>query len=430
MTDSLRSVVVVDGCRIPFQRSGTGYKDQRSYDLARMALKALLERNPWLDPAQIGQVVLGTVISNLSTSNVAREAALGAGIPHTVPAFTVTQACVSSNQAVTSGIELIATGQADAVIAGGTESMSDIPIRIRKRLRDRLVAARKVRGAMGYIKLLAGLGPSDFLPEIPSISEFSTERSMGEDCDRLAARIGVSRAEQDEYALRSHRLAHQAIQSGQLSNEVVPACPAPGFEPVETDNGVRADSNAEKLASLRPAFVKPRGTVTAGNSSFLTDGASAVLLMDEESARKQDVRSLARIRSYAYTAQDPMEELLLGPAYAAPQALDRAAVAFEDIDVFEFHEAFAGQVVANLKCLASDQFARRKLDRSKAVGEVPLEQLNTWGGSLSLGHPFGATGARLVTTACNRLRSEDGQLALIASCASGAIGNAMVLERI
>jgi acetyl-CoA acyltransferase len=278
--------------------------------------------------------------------------------------------------------------------------------------------------------LLAGLGPSDFLPEIPSISEFSTQRSMGEDCDRLAARIGVSREEQDEFALRSHRLADEAIQSGRLSGEVVPVRPAPDFEPVETDNGVRSDSDAAKLASLRPAFVKPHGTVTAGNSSFLTDGASAVLLMDEESARQQGVSPLARIRSYAYTAQDPVEELLLGPAYSAPLALDRAGAALDDIDVFEFHEAFAGQVVANLKCLASDQFAHDKLNRPQAVGEVATDRLNSWGGSLSLGHPFGATGARLLTTACNRLRAEDGQLALIASCASGAIGNAMLLERV
>ncbi len=429
MNDSLRSAVIVDGCRIPFQRSGTGYKDQRSYDLAREALKALLQRTE-LEPGEIGQVILGTVISNLSTSNVAREAALGAGIPDTVPAATVTQACVSSNQAFTSGVDRILSGQVESVIAGGTESMSDIPIRLRKRLRDKLVQSRRMKGPLALLKLLAGLRPSDLLPEIPSITEFSTGLSMGEDCDRLAARIGVTREEQDAFALRSHQLARQAIDSGLLRDEVAPVRVPPAFEAVESDNGVRGDTSAERLAQLRPAFVKPHGTVTAGNSSFLTDGASALLLMEEAAARSRGLQARARVLAYAYTAQDPVEELLLGPAYAAPLALQKAGLKLSDIDVFEFHEAFAGQIVANLKCLASPQFASQKLGRPEAVGEVPWDRLNAWGGSLSLGHPFGATGTRLLTTACNRLRHQDGQLALVASCASGAIGSAIVLERL
>lgn len=423
-----RAAVVVDGCRIPFQRSSTGYKKLRSYDLGRMAVKALLERNS-IDSAEIDRVILGTVISNLETSNVARESALGAGIPDTVPAYTVTQACASANQAVTSGAELIRASQADVVVAGGTESMSDVPIRIKRPLRDKLVEAQRYKG-LDWLKFFKGLKLSHLLPETPSATEFSTQRTMGQDCDRLAARYGVKRQEQDEYALRSHKLAHQAWQDGHLPGEVEAAHVPPEFDVVERDNGVRPDTSLDKLAKLRPAFVKPHGTVTAGNSSFLTDGAAAVLLMSDEKADALGLTPKAVIRDYAWTAQDPYEELLLGPAYSVAKVLGQSGLGLSDFDVFEFHEAFAGQILANLRCLESDSFARDKLNRSQAVGEVSMDKFNLWGGSLSLGHPFGATGARLVATACNRLIHEDGQLALIASCASGAIGNAIVLERL
>lgn len=425
----MRTAVIVEGCRIPFLRSGTGYRDQRSYDLARLALKALLERTAW-PPERIDRVILGTVISNLATSNVAREAALAAGIPVAVPAHTVTQACVSSNQAVTSGADLIAAGRADVVLAGGTESMSDIPIRFRKRFRDRLVAAQKAKSLTKRMKLFLSLRPSDWLPEVPSITEFSTGRTMGEDCDRMAARYGVSRQEQDAYALRSHQLADQAWQSGHLGRETASVAVAPDFAPIERDNGIRADSSLEKLAALKPAFVRPHGTVTAGNASFLTDGASGVLMMAEEKARAEGLKIKGRLRGYVYTAQDPKDDLLLGPSFAVPRLLRQCGVSLSDIDVFEFHEAFAGQVLATLNCLASKTFARERLAGDGPVGEVPREKLNCWGGSLAVGHPFGATGTRLVTTACNRLRCEDGTLALIAACAAGAIGSAVLIERV
>ncbi|RMG62490.1 MAG: acetyl-CoA C-acyltransferase [Calditrichaeota bacterium] len=424
-----REVVFVEGVRIPFQRSGTGYRDLTAYDLARMALKALLDRTE-LPAEQVDFVILGNVIQNVNNSNVARDAALAAGIPHSVPAYTVSLACISANKAITSAADLIATGQAEVAIAGGTESLTDIPIRFRKRFRQRLVESRKFRSWKDYWKLVRGLSWRDLLPEIPSISEFSTRRTMGEDCDRLAARIGVTRREQDEYALRSHQLAAKAIEEGLLDREVVPALVPPDFQPVERDNGPRPDSTLEKLQSLRPAFVKPHGTLTAGNSSFLTDGAAVTLLMSRQAAERLGYRPRAALRAYAYSAQDPFEELLLGPAYSIPRVLDRAGMTLNDIDVFELHEAFAAQVVANLKCLASRQFAQEKLGRSEPVGEIPLDKLNRWGGSLSIGHPFGATGARLVTTAVNRLTQEDGQFALVASCAAGAHGNAILLERL
>lgn len=422
-----RKAVLVDGVRIPFLRSGTDYQDLMAYDLARMAIQSLLTKTQ-LEPGKVDWVIMGCVVSNISTSNVARDAALAAGIPSKVPAFTVTLACVSANKAITSAVDLIRTGQAEVVIAGGTESLSDIPIRYRKPFRKKLIESQKYRKPADYLQFVQGLKFSDVLPEIPSIAEFSTGRSMGQDCDRLAARIGVTREEQDRYAVRSHLLAAKAAAEGLLKDEVAPVAVPPRFQVVDKDNGVRGDTSEEKMAQLKPAFVKPYGTLTAGNSSYLTDGAGALLIMAEETARALGYKPKAVFRASAYTAQDPGEELLLGPAYATPKALDQAGLSLKDIDVFEFHEAFAAQVVANLKCLDSDRFARENLGRDKKVGEVPIEKLNAWGGSLSIGHPFGATGARLVTTAANRLIKENRQFALVASCAAGAVGNAIILE--
>lgn len=425
---SPRDVVLVDGCRLPFQRSGTTYVDLMAYDLARMVLRGLLTRTG-VDPGAVDRVIVGNVVQDVETSNVAREAALGAGFPRHVPAFTVTMACISSNVAVTSAAELIRGGQAGLVVAGGTETLSDVPIRFRRKVRKKLFEARKYRSPADYVKLLRGLRPSDLLPEVPAIAEYSTGETMGESADKLAAAFGITREAQDAYALRSHQLAARATADGLLAEEIVPAAAPPDFEPVERDNGIRADTSLEKLAALPPAFVRPFGTVTAGNASYLTDGASAVLLASRERAEALGLAPRAVLRDYVYVAQDPGEELLLGPAYAIPAVLARAGLAFADIDVFELHEAFAGQVLAVLEALASPAFARDRLGRSEPAGVVPMERLNTLGGSLSLGHPFGATGARLVTTAANRLHREGGRYALVAACAAGGQGHALLLER-
>lgn len=425
---STPQVVLVDGIRIPFQRSNTGYRDLTSYDLARMAVKALLDKTGF-DPNAIDWVLMGSVIQNVNTPNVARDAALAAGIPQNVPAFTISQACISANRAITDGMDLIRTGQAQVVLAGGTESLTDVPIRFRKRFRLKLIDAQKYRKPSDYLKFFKGLKFSDLLPEIPAVAEFTTGRTMGEDCDMLAARIGINREEQDAYALRSHQLAARALEEGLLAEEIAPVQVPPTMQTVEKDNGPRGDTTMEKLQKLKPAFIKPHGTLTAGNSSFLTDGAAMTLLMSEAAAKRLGVQPKAYLRDYVFTAQDPYEELLLGPAYAVPRLLDKTGLTLKEIDVFEFHEAFAAQILANLKLLASDQFAREKLGRERAVGEIPMDKFNTLGGSLSLGHPFGATGARLVTTAANRLIREDGQFALVAACAAGAMGNAILLER-
>lgn len=420
--------VIVDGARIPFQRSGTGYKDQMAYDLGRMAIEGLIGRAD-INGSDLDRVIMGTVIQDVNTSNVARESALGAGIPNSIPAHTVTQACISSNQAITSAVELIRSGQAKIILAGGTETMSDIPIRFRKKFRQKLLDARKYKSLSDYFKFFKGISFSDLLPEIPAISEFSTGETMGESCDKMAARFGISREAQDEYALRSHKLAAKATNEGLLDQELLPAAVPPGFDPIEHDNTFREDTSMEKLQKLSPAFIKPHGTITAGNSSSFTDGASASLIMDKQTALDRGLIPKAILRAYTYVAQDPEDELLLGPAYATPKVLDAMNLTLSDIDVFEFHEAFAGQILTVLKALNSDKFAKENHNRDKKVGEIPMDKFNLWGGSLSLGHPFGATGVRLVTTAANRLHHEDGKFALVAACAAGGQGHAIILER-
>ena len=425
---SEKTPVFIDGGRLPFQRAGTTYTNLLSYDLGRMALRGLLARTG-LDAGVLDRVIMGSVIQNVETSNVAREAALGAGIPHDVPAFTVSMACISSNQALTSAADLIRTGQADAVLAGGTEMLSDIPQQFNKNVRKKLFEARKYKSPRDYLNLLKGLSPSDLLPQVPSIAEFSTGETMGASADKLAAKFGVSREEQDEYALRSHQKAAEARRRGLLTDEIVPATVPPDFEPVTEDNGIREDTSLDKMSKLAPAFVKPYGTVTAGNASPLTDGASAALLLSEEKADALGYRPSAYLRNYLYVSQDPGDELLLGPALAMPRVVEAAGLSFDDIDVFELHEAFAGQVLAVLRALESASFARDRLDTSTPPGPVPMDRLNTWGGSISLGHPFGATGVRLVTTAVHRLHEEDGRYALVAACAAGGQGHALLLER-
>ncbi len=423
------TAVLVDGCRIPFQKSGSGYTELMSYDMGRMVLRGLLTRTG-LPPDELDRVVMGSVIQDVQTSNVAREAALAAGIPSEVPAFTVTMACISSNQALTSGVDLIRAGLADRIVAGGTETLSDPPIRVARPLRKRLFEARQAEGIQDYWDLLEGLNPRDIIPESPSIEEFSTGEVMGESADRLAAAFGISRREQDEYALRSHQLAAEAREDGAFDPELYPAAVPPDFDPITTDNVIRDNTSLEQLRQLPPAFVKPFGTVTAGNSSALTDGASATLVTSAEVAEADGLTPKAAFRDYRYVAQDPGTELLLGPAYAIPQVLDAAGLALDDVDVIELHEAFAGQVLAVLEALQSDTFAEQKLNRASAVGTVQMDRLNAWGGSLSLGHPFGATGTRLVTTAAHRLHAEDGRWALVAACAAGGQGHAMLMERL
>ncbi|PIO40027.1 hypothetical protein AB205_0203570, partial [Aquarana catesbeiana] len=286
----------------------------------------------------IDYIVYGTVIQEVKTSNVAREAALGAGFSDKTPAHTVTMACISSNQAMTTGVGLIASGQCDVVVAGGVEFMSDVPIRHSRKMRKAMLSLNKAKTLGQKLSLASRIRPDYFAPELPAVAEFSTSETMGHSADRLAAAFDVSRVEQDEYALRSHSMAKKAQEAGNLS-DVIPY-KVPGKDTVEKDNGIRP-SSMEQMAKLKPAFVKPFGTVTAANSSFLTDGASAVLIMSEEKALAMGYKPKAYLRDFVYVSQDPKDQLLLGPTYATPKVLEKAGLTLADIDAFEFHEAFA-----------------------------------------------------------------------------------------
>lgn len=430
-TKGLRTVAVVDGCRIPFQRSGTGYYDLMAWDLGRFAVKALIERTS-LDPALIDHVIMGSVATDIATTNVAREVALGAGIPKSVPAHTCTIACVSANAAFINGANMIMTGNADVVVAGGVESFSDADIKVSKKFRRFILDVtmyHRPRNFLELLKRLKGMSPLDFLiPERPAVAEYSTGLLMGQTAEILAKRLGISRADQDEYAVMSHQRAVRAQENGWFDRELAPVV-LPGKDRVVTkDNGPRKDTTLESVSRLKGAFDRRYGTVTAANSSFLTDGAGAVLLMSTEKAKELGFKPKAYLVSYAFTGQDLVEELLLGPAFSIPLALGKAGLTLSDISVFEIHEAFASQMLGNIRCLASPAFCRDRLGLDAPVGEIDIDKVNRYGGSLSLGHPFGATGARLITTCANRMVDEDARYGVVAGCGAGALGNAIILE--
>lgn len=413
-----RTPVVIDGCRTPFLRSGTEFRRLTAYDLGRMAIAGLLHRTN-VAPDEIDMVAMGTVVADPNTSNVARESAMAAGIPSSTPAFTVTAACISANVAFSNAANAIRSGQADLAVIGGTETLSDVPIRWSRPLRERLIRSQKARGLGDYLGLLKGLRLGDLKPDVPAIADFSTGLTMGQNAERLAKRLGIDRQSQDEYAMASHTRAARATEEGLLADQVLTARVPPTFSPIDRDNGIRGDTTLEKLSKLRPAFDRKFGTITAGNSSYLTDGASAVLLASAARAEALGLTPLTRVVAEAFVAMDPLEELLLGPARAIPRVFERAGLSLGQMDVVELHEAFAGQILAVLRVLERD-----------GVGTIDPGRLNAWGGSLSVGHPFGATGGRLVATCSRRLHHENGRYGLIAACASGALGYAAILEKV
>jgi acetyl-CoA acyltransferase len=422
-------VAVIAGCRTPFARAGSAFQDLSPVELGTMAVRELLARSG-VEPGAVDELVFGTVIPSIKAPNVAREVGLAAGLPPTAPAFTVGRACASSSQAITSAADSISRGHADAVIAGGVEVLSDVPMLLSRRLRNALLAASKARSLGGRVKALAGVRPRDLAPTVPAIAEPSTGESMGESAERMAKENGISREAQDRWALRSHLLAAAGTADGRLKQELVPTFVPPSYQQVlDADNGIRSDTSLEKLAQLKPVFDRRYGSVTAGNSSPLTDGASALLLMSEAKARSLGLEPLGFLRAWAYAALDPGDQLLQGPAYATPVALDRAGVTMRDIELWEMHEAFAAQVLSNLQALDSERFARDRLNRSGKVGIPDEDRINVMGGSIAIGHPFGATGARLLTTLLNEMQRRGNTLGLVTVCAAGAMGFALVVER-
>ncbi|OLB09103.1 MAG: 3-ketoacyl-CoA thiolase [Gemmatimonadetes bacterium 13_2_20CM_69_27] len=412
-----RRVAVVAGCRTPFCKSGTTLKDARAVDLARYVARELLERTN-LDGADVDEVVFGQVVPSALVPNVGREVSLLPQFPKEIPAYSLNRACASAGQAVSNAHDQIALGNANVVIAGGVESLSDIPILASRRFADVLVEASKARSLGGRLRAFSRLRPRDLVPVSPAIAEPSTGETMGQSAEKMAKENHITRAAQDQWALRSHQRAAQGTEDGRLTAEIVPWLPARLPEPIVTqDNGIRRDTSLEQMSKLKPVFDRRYGSVTAANSSPLTDGASAVLLMSDAATRALGYSPLAYIRSYAVAAVDPGWQLLQAPIFAVPKALERAGIEWRDLGLVEVHEAFAAQVLSNIQGWAAKGW------------EIDREIINVMGGSIAIGHPFGATGGRIVTTLANEMARRDVQFGLLSICAQGGMGFAMVLER-
>jgi acetyl-CoA acyltransferase len=428
MSHPTRRPVIVAGVRTPFAKSGTVLRDVSAVDLARRATEELVHRAE-LDGAEVDEVVFGQVVQSVLTPNVAREVSLLPQFPRTVPAFSLNRACASSGQAISYAADQIALGNADVVIAGGVESLSDIPILHSRRMSQILVEAGKARTLGQRLGALARIRPRDLVPVSPAIAEPSTGETMGQSAEKMAKENGISREEQDRVALLSHQRAAAATADGRLGRDIAPIFAGRGMDEVITsDNLIRADTSLEALAQLKPVFDHRYGSVTAGNSSPLTDGAAAVVVMEEGKARALGYRPMALVRSYAVAAVDPGGQLLMGPAFAVPKALDRAGITWKDLGLVEIHEAFAAQVLSNIQAWASKAWAL-KLGRSAPVGEVDWDRTNVMGGSIAIGHPFGATGARLAMQLAGEMQRRNVEFGLISICAQGGMGFAMVLQK-
>jgi len=405
-------VAIVAGCRTPFARSGSAFRDLTAVDLGVACVRELVERSE-IDPAWVEILAMGQVVASPMAPNLAREVGLGAGLPVSTPAHSVNRACASANQAIADVAAAILAGQATCGIAGGAESLSDPPILVGRGLRAALLQASRAKSLGARLRPFLRLRPRDLAPEAPAIAEPSTGLTMGQSAEKMAKENAITREEQDEIAYRSHARAAAGVDDGRIPAELCRVFVPPRYEAVDADNQIRRDTTPEALAALPPVFDRRFGSVTAGNSSPLTDGAAAVLLMEEGRAKDLGYEALAFVRSWAVAAVDPAGQLLMGPALAVPKALERAGASLADMDLVEMHEAFAVQVASNLK----------------ALGGVDPERLNVMGGSIAIGHPFGATGARLTTTLASEMRRRDAKRGLVSVCAQGGMGFAMVLER-
>jgi acetyl-CoA acyltransferase len=425
-------VAVVAGLRTPFAKQSTAYKNLSALELGQAVVAELLARTG-VSPKEVKQVVYGQVLPSLAAPNIAREIVLGTGMPRNIEAFSVSRACATSYQSTVSVAEAIMSGAIDCGLSGGADSSSDVPITVSKKLSTALLDASKAKTLPERLRAFAGLSPKDLLPVPPALVEYSTGLSMGESAEKMAKENHIPRAEQDEIAHRSHSNAARAWKEGRFDGEVMTVfVPKNGrgsaLEPYGKDNLVREDSQLESYSKLKPVFDRKYGTITAANSSPLTDGASALLLMREDKAKAMGLEPLGFIKSYAFAALDPRGQMLMGPSYATPIALDRAGVQLEDLDVIDMHEAFAAQVLSNTRAFASKEFAEKELGRSRPIGEIDMAKFNPTGGSIAIGHPFAATGARQITQTLRELARRGGNLGLCTACAAGGLGAAMVLE--
>lgn len=420
-------IAIVAGLRTPFAKQATAFHGVSALDMGKMVVNELLSRSE-LDPKLIEQLVYGQVVQMPAAPNIAREIVLGTGMNLHTDAYSVTRACATSFQSTVNIVESIMTGNIEIGIAGGSDSSSVLPIGVSRKLAHALVDLNKARTLGQKWNIVRRLGFKDLLPVPPAVAEYSTGLSMGQTAEQMAKSHGISRADQDALAHRSHTLASQSWNEGKLKDEVMVAHVPPYKSFIERDNNIRDNSSLESYAKLRPVFDRKHGSVTAANSTPLTDGASAVILMSEGRAKALGYTPIGYIKSYAFSAIDVWEDMLMGPSYATPLALKRAGMQLEDLTLIEMHEAFAAQTLANMKMFASKKFAEEKLGQSRAIGEIDMSKFNVLGGSLAYGHPFAATGTRLITQVCNELKRRGGGTGLTTACAAGGLGVAMIVE--
>ena len=426
-TRSGERVAVVAGLRTPFARQSTEFSQVPAVDLGKMVVSEMLARTD-IDPALIEQVVFGQVVQMPEAPNIAREIVLGTGMNIHTDAYSVTRACATSFQAAANVAESIMAGTIDVGIAGGADSSSVLPIGVSKKLAANLLALSKTKTLGQKLKILKSLSVKDLMPVPPAVAEYSTGLSMGQTAEQMAKTHGITREEQDALAHRSHTLASQAWKDGKIQDEVMTAFPAPYKKYISEDNNIRHESTLEGYAKLRPAFDRKYGSVTAANATPLTDGAAAVMLMREGKAKELGLEVLGYIRGFAFSAIGVETDMLMGPTYATSKVLENTGLELSDLTLIDMHEAFAAQALANVKMFASDEFAQQNLGRGKAIGEIDMDKFNVLGGSIAYGHPFAATGARMMTQTLRELKRRGGGLALNTACAAGGLGAAMILE--
>ncbi len=428
---STSRLVIVDGVRTPFCKMGTDLAALSADELGRIATQALLTRTG-LDPALIDEVIFGCVGQPADAANVARVIALRAGIPEHVPAITVHRNCASGLESLTQAYEKMTAGRGSIFLVGGTESMSNYPLLYTKTAAEKLAKLSRAKSFVEKVSALTAFRPADFKPRITlqlGLTDPVCGMNMGDTAELLARESGLSREEQDAFALESHQRA--AAAKAKLAEEICPVFPTlasgKSTKPIVADNGVRESQTMEALAKLRPVFDRHHGTVTAGNASQITDGAVSLLVMTEERAAELGLTPLGALLGYAYAGCDPTR-MGLGPAYAIAKAEEKTGLAVNAADLIEINEAFAAQTLAVLKCCESEQFAKKMLGRSSPVGEIRRDRLNVNGGAIALGHPVGATGARLVLASLKELKRQNLKRALVSVCVGGGQGAAIWLE--
>ncbi len=419
----VRRVAVLGGVRIPFCRSHTAYAELSNLEMLTAALTGLAERFA-LSGAHIDEVVGGAVVTHAKDWNLAREAVIGSPLAQTTPGITMMQACGTSLQGALGLAAKIATGQIEAGIAMGSDTTSDAPIVFQKKFAKRLVEASRAKSVGQRLGAFKGMMPGELAPVPPDTREPRTGLGMGEHCELMAKEWGITREAQDELAFESHHKAAEAYDEGFMDDLVIPCAG------VFRDNNIREDISLEKMAELKPAFDKAGGTITAANSTPLTDGAATVLLASEEWAENQGIPIQAYLTLGRTSAVDYVqgEGLLMAPTIAVSEMLHQTGLALQDFDYYEIHEAFAAQVLATLKAWESEAYCRDRLGRSEPLGSIDRSRLNVKGSSIAIGHPFAATGARILSVLAKLLHNGAGQRGLISVCTAGGMGVAAILE--